>query len=244
MGIAACAALIGARRAPPVLLAGCAALAVEGYATLVHSGGGRQRHAARVPRRGAAGGPGAGRPAGLVGRRGIGRACPRPVGVAAQRLPPVPGDSRGADRRSASGLRRACARSAGPSRSRRPRPEPAGGNGAGRRARGRGVRRAAGPRPGGDRELHARAPRHAIAAHRYSAIITDSPTPPQGYQPSLSLYYRECPQPLLAEVPAAVFRPVAGASRPPRRRYGFPRAGVPARPPSASSTEPVRRLPQ
>src|SRR6202012_1251500 len=40
MGIAACAALIGARRVSPVLLAGCAALAVEGYAALVHRGGG------------------------------------------------------------------------------------------------------------------------------------------------------------------------------------------------------------
>ncbi|MDX6339924.1 MAG: hypothetical protein QOH87_62, partial [Trebonia sp.] len=40
MGIAACAALAGARRVPAVLLAGCAALAVEGYAALVHSGGG------------------------------------------------------------------------------------------------------------------------------------------------------------------------------------------------------------
>jgi len=38
-GLAACSALIGARRVPRELLAGCAALAVEGYATLVHSGG-------------------------------------------------------------------------------------------------------------------------------------------------------------------------------------------------------------
>ncbi|HEX7159781.1 MAG TPA: glycosyltransferase family 39 protein [Trebonia sp.] len=38
-GLAACAAVIGARRVPRELLAGCAALAVEGYATLVHSGG-------------------------------------------------------------------------------------------------------------------------------------------------------------------------------------------------------------
>ena len=38
-GLAACAALIGTRRVPRELLAGCAALAVEGYATLVHSGG-------------------------------------------------------------------------------------------------------------------------------------------------------------------------------------------------------------
>ena len=38
-GLAGCAALIGARRVPRELLAGCAALAVEGYVTLVHSGG-------------------------------------------------------------------------------------------------------------------------------------------------------------------------------------------------------------
>ena len=39
MGLAACAALIGARRVPRELLAGCAALAVEGYVTLVQTGG-------------------------------------------------------------------------------------------------------------------------------------------------------------------------------------------------------------
>lgn len=39
LGLAACAALIGARRVPRELLAGCAALAVEGYSALVHSGG-------------------------------------------------------------------------------------------------------------------------------------------------------------------------------------------------------------
>jgi hypothetical protein len=39
MGLAACAALIGARRMPRELLAGCAALAVGGYATLVKNGG-------------------------------------------------------------------------------------------------------------------------------------------------------------------------------------------------------------
>jgi hypothetical protein len=57
---------------------------------------------------------------------------------------------------------------------------------------------------------------HAIATYQYSAIILDSPTPPVGYEPWLSLYYRECPQPLLADVPAAAFRPVAGGitSRP------------------------------
>jgi hypothetical protein len=38
-GLAGGAALIGARRVPRELLAGCAALAAEGYVTLVHSGG-------------------------------------------------------------------------------------------------------------------------------------------------------------------------------------------------------------
>ena len=39
LGVACCALLLGARRTPPVLLAGCAALVVESYAALVHSGG-------------------------------------------------------------------------------------------------------------------------------------------------------------------------------------------------------------
>jgi hypothetical protein len=39
LGLAICAAVLGARRTPLVLLAGCAALVVEGYATLVHTGG-------------------------------------------------------------------------------------------------------------------------------------------------------------------------------------------------------------
>jgi hypothetical protein len=51
---------------------------------------------------------------------------------------------------------------------------------------------------------------HAVAARRFSAIITDSPGPPWGYPPWLSRYYRLCPQPLLADVPAAEFLPVAG----------------------------------
>ena len=51
----------------------------------------------------------------------------------------------------------------------------------------------------------------AVAARRFSAIITDGPGVPLGYPPSLSQYYRQCPQPLLAGVPAALFLPVAGA---------------------------------
>ncbi|HEY0717896.1 MAG TPA: hypothetical protein VGD68_09800, partial [Streptosporangiaceae bacterium] len=50
----------------------------------------------------------------------------------------------------------------------------------------------------------------AAAGHRFSAIITDGPGLPVGYPPRLRQYYRQCPQPLLAGVPAARFRPVAG----------------------------------
>jgi hypothetical protein len=50
----------------------------------------------------------------------------------------------------------------------------------------------------------------AVVTHRFSAIITDGPGVPPGYPANLSRYYRQCPQPLLAGVPAARFRPVAG----------------------------------
>ena len=39
LGIAMCAVMLGARRMPVMLLAGCSALVVEGYAALVHAGG-------------------------------------------------------------------------------------------------------------------------------------------------------------------------------------------------------------
>jgi len=50
----------------------------------------------------------------------------------------------------------------------------------------------------------------AVAGHRFSAIITDGPGLPRGYPSWLTRYYRRCPQPLLAGVPAGVFVPVAG----------------------------------
>jgi hypothetical protein len=51
----------------------------------------------------------------------------------------------------------------------------------------------------------------AVTARRFSAIITDGPGQPFANPPSLSRYYYQCPQPLLAGVPAALFLPVAGA---------------------------------
>src|SRR6185437_4239636 len=52
----------------------------------------------------------------------------------------------------------------------------------------------------------------AVAAQRFSAIVTDEPGPPPGYPATLGRYYQRCLQPLLADVPAALFRPVAGTS--------------------------------
>jgi Dolichyl-phosphate-mannose-protein mannosyltransferase len=50
----------------------------------------------------------------------------------------------------------------------------------------------------------------AVAALRFSAIVTDLAGPPDGYPADLSRYYRRCPQPLLAGVPEALFRPPTG----------------------------------
>ena len=67
---------------------------------------------------------------------------------------------------------------------------------------------------------------HAISTYQYSAIILDSQTPPAGYKPWLSLYYRECPQPVLADVPAAEFRPGRGRRQvPPARAMASPGPG-------------------
>jgi hypothetical protein len=50
----------------------------------------------------------------------------------------------------------------------------------------------------------------AVAARRFSVIITESTGPPDGFPRDLTRYYHRCPRPLLAGVPPAVFRRVAG----------------------------------
>jgi hypothetical protein len=57
----------------------------------------------------------------------------------------------------------------------------------------------------------------ALAASRFSAIITDDAKPPFGNPPALGRYYRQCPQPLLAGVPGSVFVAVAGPDARPSR---------------------------
>ena len=205
----------------PASAAGAAGrLRRPGGRELCHPGAqrrGRQRPAARVPGGGTARGPGDGPPAGLVGRRRVSGLLVLAQTVwllsgfhPAQAIPT--GADRAVGERFTAGLRALGGTVAIPG-------DP-------------GLSLLAGMTPAAAHEdaaydvLRGSDPtaitsfsgsvEHAIATHQYSAIILDSQTPPVGYEPWLSLYYRECPQPLLADVPAAEFRPVAGGitSRP------------------------------
>jgi hypothetical protein len=230
MGIAACAALIGARRVPLVLLAGCAALAVEGYAALVHSGGGINdalpAYLAVAVLAGLA-----------LGNSGPAWWTAPACGVLvlaqtalllsgfrpAQAIPASAG--RAVGERLLSGMKMLGGTIAVPA-------DP-------------GLSLLAGLPPAAHEDAAADVLRasnqaaiasfrssavEAVAGRRFSAIITDGPGLPPGYPPSVTRYYRQCPQPLLAGVPSALFRPVAGvAIRPvsvwlPRGRGSCPAA--------------------
>jgi Dolichyl-phosphate-mannose-protein mannosyltransferase len=209
MGIAAGAALIGARRVPLVLLAGCAALAAEGYAALVHSGGGINdvlpAYLAVALLAGLALGRG---PAWwgptVAGVLVLAQTAFLLTGFHPSQEIPASAD-RAVGERLIAGLRALGGTIAIPS-------DP-------------GLNVLAGLAPTAHQDAaydvlratdqtaiasFTRSAANAVAARRFSAIITDGPGVPLGYPPSLSRYYRQCPQPLLAGVPAARFLPVAG----------------------------------
>ena len=212
-GLAAAAAALAARRVPPVLLAGCAALAVEGYAALVHSGGGLNdvlpAYLAVALLAGLA-----------LGREQAGRAAAAGALVLAQtallltamhpaRVIPSAAD-RTVGQRLVAGIRALGGTVAVPT-------DPglsllAGQSPVAHQDAAYDVLRAT------DQAAIAsfkRSVSAALAAQRFSAVITDSPGWPLGYRPALGRYYQRCPQPLLAGVQAAVFEPVAGiAGRP------------------------------
>ncbi|HEY1624440.1 MAG TPA: glycosyltransferase family 39 protein [Streptosporangiaceae bacterium] len=209
MGIAAFAALIGARKAPLVLLAGCAALAVEGCTTLVHSGGGPND---MLP---------AYLAVALLAGLALGAKPPGWASTAAAVLvlaqtarllsgfhpaQAIPGSAdRAVGDRLIAGLREFGGTVAIPA-------DPglsllAGMTPVAHQDAGYDVLRAT------DQVAIARlsaSAADAFAAHRYSAVITDGPWLPPGIPAALSVYYRQCPQPLLAGVPASLFLPVAG----------------------------------
>ena len=199
------------RRAPgaPVLLAGCAALAVEGYAALVHSGGGINdvlpAYLAVALLAGLAIGGAATRWVTAVsGLLVLAQTALLLSGFHPSRAIPASAD-RAVGERLIAGLRQFGGRVAIPA-------DPglsllAGMTPVAHQDAAYDVLRSSDQAAITRFEASAAA---AVAARRFSAIITDGPGLPRGYPPSLSRYYRQCPQPLLAGVPAALFRPVAG----------------------------------
>jgi hypothetical protein len=233
LGIAGCALALGARRVPLVLSAGCVALVVESYAALVHSGGEVNdllpAYLALALLAGLAMGD---HPGGLVsaGADRLARAriaSWRPgqlrpwvaAGAAALVIAQLavlvngfhPGRAipTGADRavgsRLIAGMRALGGAIAVPS-------DPGLGLLAGLPAVAHqgatdDVLRAS------DAAVITRFTRSAadaVAAQRFSVIVTESARPPDGFPPDLTRYYHRCPQMLLAGVPQARFQPAAG----------------------------------
>jgi hypothetical protein len=226
LGIAACAALAGARRMPPVLLAGSVALAVEGCAALVHSDGGRNDMLPAYLAVALLAGLALGRGWAWWATSASGLLVLAQSVLLLAGFHPAQAIPTGADRavgeRLIAGMRALGGTIAVPA-------DPglnvlAGMTPTAHEDAAHDVLRAT------DQPAIAslrRSAANAIAAHRFSAIITDGPGLPAGYPPSLSRYYRQCPQPLLAGVPAALFRPVAGVDVRPASVWlpRLPRAG-------------------
>ena len=211
LGMAACAALIGARRVPPVLIAGCASLAVEGYAALVHSGGSSNdllpAYLAVALLAGLALGAKSSAWANVAsGVLVLAQTALLLSGFHLSQAIPTSAD-RAVGERLVADLRAfggSVAIPADPGLSLLAGMVPVAHQDA-----AHDVLRASDQAAIKSYRVSVA---DAIAGRRFSALITDLPAPPQGYQPSLSRYYRRCPQPLLAGLPAAVFRPVAGVS--------------------------------
>jgi hypothetical protein len=233
LGLACYALVLGVRRTPPVVLAGCAALVVESYATLVHSGGKVNdllpAYLAVALLAGLAMGD---QPGGLVSscadrvarariaswRAGwLGRwvAAAATALVIAQLAVLVDGfrvsqaiptsADRGVGWRLTSGLRALGGTIAVPS-------DPGLALLAGRPAVAHqgatdDVLRASDPVVSAT--FRASAAR-AVAARRFSAIVTEYAGVPGGFPADLMRYYHRCPQTLLTGVPQAAFQRVAG----------------------------------
>ncbi len=234
LGLACCALVLGVRRTPPVLLAGCAALVVESYVALVHSGGESNdllpAYLAVALLAGLAMGA---HPGGLVSwgadrlaRRArirswrpgqinrwvaaaaaalvIAQLATRIAGFHPAQAIPTSAD-RAVGERLTSGMRTLGGTVAVPS-------DPglvllAGLPTVAHQAATDDILR------GSNAAAIAsftRSASRAVAARRFSAIMTENTGPPDGFPADLMRYYRRCPQTLLSGVPQAVFQPVAG----------------------------------
>ncbi|HEX4253699.1 MAG TPA: glycosyltransferase family 39 protein [Streptosporangiaceae bacterium] len=209
LGIAACAALTSPRWVSPVLLAGCIALAVEGGAALVHSDGGRNDMLPAYLAVALLAGLALGRSRVWWATVASGLLVLAQLVVLLAGFHPAQAIPSQADRavgeRLLAGMRGLGGTIAIPA-------DP-------------GLNVLAGMAPTAHEDaahdvLRAtnqtaiasfrRSAAQALATHRFSAIITDGAGVPPGYPETLGRYYHQCPQPLLAGVPAARFRPVAG----------------------------------
>ncbi|MGA2828425.1 MAG: glycosyltransferase family 39 protein [Streptosporangiaceae bacterium] len=234
VGIAVCAAVLGARRTPLVLLAGCAALVVEGYAALVHGGGTVNdllpaclavALLAGLAMGGAPGGlvsDGAdrlarARIAGWRANRSGGWIAAAASGLVIAQLAvlvsgfrpaqaiPVTAD-RAIGARLTAGLRALGGTVAVPA-------DPgldliAGQPAVAHQGAVADVLRAT------DRNAivsFTRSAARAVAGQRFSAIIIEQTDDLADFPSDLNRYYRRCPQMLLSDVPSAWFRPVTGA---------------------------------
>ena len=233
LGIACGALVLGARRTPLVLSAGCIALVIESYAALVHSGGAVNdllpAYLAVALLAGLAMGD---HPGGLVSscadRLARARIASRRAGqirhwgaasaatlVIVQLAVLVTGFHPGraiptsADRvvgsRLISGMRALGGAIAVPS-------DPgldllAGLPAVAQQGATDDVLRASNPR---GMASFTRSAADAVAARRFSAIVTENAGPPDGFPRDLMRFYRRCPQTLLSGVPPAQFQAVAG----------------------------------
>jgi Dolichyl-phosphate-mannose-protein mannosyltransferase len=212
MGIAVCAALLGARRVPLVLLAGCAALAVEGYTALVHSGGGINdvlpAYLAVALLAGLAMGNSGSAwwTASVCGVLVLAQTALLLGSFHPARAIPTSAD-RAVGERLLSGIKALGGTVAVPA-------DPALSLLAGLPATAHEDAAADVLRATNQTAIASfkNSAAEAIADRGFSAIITDGPGLPLGYPSSLTRYYRQCPQPLLAGVPSALFRPVAGVA--------------------------------
>ncbi|HEY2284380.1 MAG TPA: glycosyltransferase family 39 protein [Streptosporangiaceae bacterium] len=233
LGLGCGALVLGARRTPLVLVAGCAALVVESYATLVHSGGEVNdllpAYLAVALLAGLAMG---GQPGGLVGygadRLARARIAGWRAGLAGRWVAAAAGAlviaqlavladgfrvsqaiptnaDRAAGLRLVSGMRALGGTIAVPT-------DPgldllAGSPSVAHQGATDDVLRASDPAViASFRHSAAR----AVAARRFSAIVTETAGPPDGFPPGLARSYRRCPQTLLPGLPPAVFQSVAG----------------------------------
>ena len=209
LGLAACAALIGARRVPRELLAGCAALAVGGYATLVHSGGAVNDMLPAFLAVALLAGLALGSPARWLtpatGLLVLAQSVLLLIGFHPSQAIPTSAD-RAAGERLAAGMRALGGNvyvPAEPSLSLLAGMTPSAHPGA-----VFDIMRATDP-PG--IKSYRASTERAVAARQYSAIISDSPGRPLFNPPNLSKNYQECLQPLPAG-PDTLLVPVAGSS--------------------------------